>query len=66
MAIIFFAGTSRISVYTLGYLLIFFYMVGRQQVLVTGNPSRLLKYFSGFIGTFLCLISLLFADCNSL
>ena len=50
MAIIFFAGTSRISVFTLGYLIIFFYLLARQQALLMGKPSHLLKVFTRFIG----------------
>jgi len=50
MAIIFFAGTSRISLFCLGYLISFFYLLFKLNSLTLGKTSALLKVWNIILG----------------
>ena len=49
MAAIFITGSVQISLFCLGYLVSFFYLLTRQQMLVVGEVSKLLKTWNKVI-----------------
>ncbi|XP_039260902.2 piezo-type mechanosensitive ion channel component 1-like isoform X4 [Styela clava] len=49
-AIVFIAGTSRISLFCMGYLIAFFYLLSFNQSLLMGKPSNLLRIWNIVLG----------------
>nr|CAB3264855.1 piezo-type mechanosensitive ion channel component 2-like [Phallusia mammillata] len=58
MAFIFFAGSTRISLFCLGYLISFFYLLSRQQQIITGKASDMLKIWNIILGYNVAVITL--------
>uniref|UniRef100_H2YLP9 Piezo domain-containing protein n=1 Tax=Ciona savignyi TaxID=51511 RepID=H2YLP9_CIOSA len=58
MAMVFVAGTTRISLFCLGYLISFFYLLSRHQELMMGAPSRLLLVWNVVLGYNVSVITL--------
>nr|XP_026690889.1 piezo-type mechanosensitive ion channel component 1-like isoform X4 [Ciona intestinalis] len=58
MAMVFIAGTTRISLFCLGYIVAFFYLLSKQQELLLGKPSRLLKVWNVVLGYNVAVITL--------